>query len=77
VINPTSPGAQKRRTAWGYEAPAPLCLNCSGYRKAHTEPGQPREKVLVKATCKKGGFLVDALGCCDKWSSRANGEKLA
>jgi hypothetical protein len=67
--------AEKHRIAWGYEPNTPVCRNCVGYRKATIVPGAPREKVLVKATCSKGGFAIEAGGCCDKWSSRG-GERL-
>jgi hypothetical protein len=67
--------AEKCRVAWHYEPHTPVCCNCVGYRKAHVNAGASREKVLVKATCAKGGFAVEAGGCCDKWSSR-HGERL-
>lgn len=72
----SNPAAEKRRVAWGYEPNTPLCLNCSGYRKAKMQPGAKRDQVLVPATCAKGGFTVESLGCCDKWSSKVTGERL-
>lgn len=68
--------AEERRIAWGYEPFTPHCGSCVGYRRPRVSLEAPPEQRLQRAKCSKGGFEVDAHGCCDKWSSRVTGERL-
>lgn len=64
---------ERLKLQWGYEDRTPRCSNCAGWRKPSMDPVA---STVTPATCSKGGFVVRADGCCDKWSDKRSGERL-
>jgi hypothetical protein len=55
-----------KRQQLNYDPDAPRCQNCAGFRKAGTllVNSLPRQ---VQDRCKRHGFKVNPMGCCDAW----------